>query len=198
MFRLFESIKVFDRKLWNIEYHNARMNKSRYELFRCEDIIDLSDMIRIPNELSNHLFKCRVTYSEKIHDVEFHPYTIKPITKLNVVYDDALFYEYKSEDRREIQKHLCRTDAGDILIVKNGLITDTSFSNVVFSDFTNLFTPATPLLRGTKRAKLLEIGKIREEDIRLADLRNFKCIYLINALIDLDDNVRIPIEKIVL
>ncbi len=198
MFRLFESIKVFDRKLWNIEYHNARMNKSRRDLFKSEDILDLSDQIRIPRELSNNLFKCRVTYSERIHDIEFHPYTIRPITKLNVVYDDTLIYDYKLEDRRDIQKHLCKTDNGEILIVKNGFITDTSYSNVVFSDFTNLFTPATPLLKGTKRAKLLEIGRIREEEIRLIDLQKFKCVYLINALIDLDDNVRIPIGNIVL
>lgn len=198
MFRLFESIKVFDRKLWNIDYHNARMNKSRRDLFKSEDILDLSDLIRIPRELSNNLFKCRVTYSERIHDIEFHPYTIRPITKLNVVYDDTLIYDYKLEDRRDIQKHLCKTDNGEILIVKNGFITDTSYSNVVFSDFTNLFTPATPLLKGTKRAKLLEIGRIREEEIRLTDLRKYKCVYLINALIDLDDNVHIPIENIVL
>ena len=102
-----------------------------------------------------------------------------------MVYDDTLIYDYKLEDRRDIQKHLCKTDNGEILIVKNGFITDTSYSNVVFSDFTNLFTPATPLLKGTKRAKLLEIGRIREEEIRLIDLQKFKCVYLINALIDL-------------
>lgn len=197
MFRLFESIKVFERKLWNIEHHNARMNKSRHELFKSDDLLDLSDIIKIPRELSNNLFKCRVTYSERIHDVEFHPYSIHPITKLNMVYDDTLVYDYKIEDRREIQKHLCKAEDGEILIVKNGLITDTSYSNVVFSDFTNLVTPATPLLKGTKRAKLLETGKIREEEIRLTDLHRFKYVYLINALIDLEDNVRIPIENII-
>lgn len=198
MFRLFESIKVLDRKLWNIEHHNARVNRSRHELFKSEDILDLSDMIKIPRELSKNLFKCRVTYSERIHDIEFHPYKIQPITKLNVVYDDTLTYDYKLEDRREIQKHLCKADGSEILIVKNEFITDTSYSNVVFSDFTNLVTPATPLLKGTKRAKLLEIGKIREEEIRPADLRKFKYVYLINALIDLDDNVRVPIGNIII
>lgn len=196
MFRLVESIKVFDRKLWNIEYHNKRLNKSRRELFKSEDLIDLSDHIRIPRGLSGNLFKCRVIYSEKIQEIEFHSYTIQPITKLNVVYDDELNYDYKLEDRGEIQKHLCKVDAGEILIVKNGFVTDTSYSNVVFSDFTNLYTPSTPLLKGTKRAKLLEIGRIREEEIRVTDLQKFKFVYLINALIDLDDNVRIPIGNI--
>lgn len=198
MFRLFESIKVYDRKLWNIEFHNARMNKARQELFKSTELIDLLALIRIPRELSKNLFKCRVTYTERIHDFEFHPYAIRPLTKLNVVYDDMINYEYKTEDRREIQKHLCKADAGEILIVKNGFVTDTSYSNVVFSDFTNFYTPVNPLLKGTKRAKLLELGKIREEEIRLTDLNKFKYVYLINALIDLDDNVRIPIEKIVL
>lgn len=184
--------------MWDIEYHNARMNKSRRELFNSDDVLDLSDVIKIPHELSNNLFKCRVTYSERIHDIEFHPYTIRPITKLNVVYDDVLTYDYKLEDRREIQKHLCKADGSEILIVKNGFITDTSYSNVVFSDFINLYTPATPLLRGTKRAKLLELGRIREGEIRLTDLQKFKYVYLINALIDLEDNVRIPVGNIVI
>lgn len=198
MFRLLETIKVFQRKVWNIEYHNARMNRSRRELFHLETELDLTDFIRIPRELSNNLFKCRVTYSEVIHNIEFHPYTIRPITKLYAVYDDSLLYDHKYEDRRNIQKHLCKADDGEILIVKNGLITDTSYSNVVFSDYKNFFTPSIPLLKGTKREKLLESGRIREEEIRVTDLQKFKCVYLVNALIDLDDKIRVPIENIVL
>jgi 4-amino-4-deoxychorismate lyase len=196
MCRLIESIKVFDRKLCNIEYHNVRMNKARRELFHLEDEIDLSDVIKIPADLSRHLFKCRVIYSNKIHNVEFHPYTMRPITSLKVVYDDSISYQYKLEDRREFLKHLDNNGTGEILIVKNGLITDTNYSNVVFSDDEEFVTPSTPLLKGTKREKLLQNGKIFEEEIRLTDLHMFKYVYLINAMIDLEDNIRIPIKEV--
>ncbi len=196
MYRLLESIKVFDRKLCNIEYHNARMNKTRCELFHSLDEIDLTDVIKIPADLSHHLFKCRVIYSNRIHDVEFHSYIMKPITSLKVVYDDSISYEYKFEDRREFLKHLGDEEKGEILIVKKGLITDTNYSNVVFSDNEKFITPLTPLLKGTKREKLLETGRIFEEEIRLSDLHRFKYAYLINAMIDLEDNIRVPIEGI--
>jgi len=196
MSRLIESIKLFDRKLWNIEYHNERMNRSRRELFNAEDELDLSLIIKIPEGLSNNLFKCRVVYTEKILDVEFHPYIPRPVKKLNIVHDDNLDYSYKYEERSKIQKHLCNAVDSEILIVKNGFVSDTSYSNVVFSDLTDLFTPATPLLKGTKRASLLDSGKIREKEIRLADLPKYKYVYLINALLDIDEELRIPVENI--
>ncbi len=47
MCRLIETLKVFNKKLFNIEYHNKRMNNSRKELFGCNDEIDLSEKILI-------------------------------------------------------------------------------------------------------------------------------------------------------
>ncbi|MCX6169230.1 MAG: aminotransferase class IV [Ignavibacteriales bacterium] len=196
MSRLFESIKVFDRKLYDIEYHNARMNKTRHELFNSHDEIDLVEVIKIPADLSHNLYKCRVIYTDGIINIVFHPYIMKPVTDLKVVYDDSILYKYKFEDREEFLKHLDNVEEREILIVKNRLITDTSYSNIVFSDNEKFITPATPLLKGTKREKLLNIGKIIEGEIRLTDLHKFKYAYLINAMIDLEDNVRVPINKI--
>ncbi len=196
MSRLLESIKVFDRKFYDIEYHNARMNKTRRDLFNSHDEIDLAEVIRIPADLSHNLYKCRVVYTDGIINTEFHPYIIKPITALKVVYDDFILYDYKYEDRKEFLKHLDDVGDSEILIVKNGLITDTSYSSIVFSDNEKFITPATPLLKGTKREKLLKKGKIFEEEVRLIDLHKFKYAYLINAMIDLEDDIRIPINKI--
>lgn len=195
---LLESIKVYNKRLYNVEYHNVRMNNSRAELFNAKEQIDLSKIISVPENLSNDLYKCRVIYSEEIISVDFQRYKKKKISSLQIVHDDEITYSHKFEDRTKIEKHLSVAKADEILIIKNGFITDTSFSNVVFFDGIKYFTPSSPLLKGTKIAKLIAEGIIQEEEIRLNDIQKFKFVYLVNALLDLKEENRIPIEKIIL
>ncbi len=190
-------MKVLNRKLCNIEYHNKRINDARCVLFGAKDNIDLNHVVAVPPEFSNEVHKCRVIYSENIIEIDFQRYTKKNIRSLQIVHDDDIFYPYKYVDRSNILRHLSSTVADDILIVKNGLITDTSFSNVVFSDGKNYSTPATPLLKGTKRAKLIDDKIIYEEEIRVNDLHKFKFIYLINAMLDLGETNRIACDRII-
>ena len=58
------------------------------------------------------------------------------------------------------------------------------------------FTPASPLLTGTKRESLLERQMIRTEEIHVKDLHIFKYCHIINAMLELED-YRIEIGKIV-
>lgn len=197
MSRLIESIKVYNKSLYNIEYHNARMNNSRAELFNAKDQIDLSQIILLPDDLSNELYKCRIIYSEEIISVEFQRYKKKKVDYLQIVHDDEITYSHKFENRTIFENHLTKSKADEILIIKNGFVTDTSFSNVVFFDGTKYFTPSSPLLKGTKRAKLIADGIIQEEDIKLNDIQKFKFVYLINAFLDLSEENKIPIEKII-
>ena len=61
-------------------------------------------------------------------------------------------YSFKFSNRKAIDDLLkFRNGCDDILIVRNGLITDTSYSNVVFRKDNMYFTPNFPLLNGTKR-----------------------------------------------
>ena len=198
MFRLLESIKVLNKQLFNIEYHNTRMNNSRAELFNVKEHIDLNKTISIPKHLSYDLYKCRVIYSQEIISVDFQRYHKKKVDYLQIVHDNEMSYYHKFEDRTKFENHLMKSKADDILIIKNGFVTDTSFSNVVFSDGVKFFTPSTPLLKGTKRAKLITEDIIQEEEIRLTDIGKFKFIYLVNALMDLTEENKIPIERIIL
>ncbi len=198
MSRLIESIKVYNKKLYSIEYHNVRMNNSRAELFNSKDKIDFLKVILLPNDLSNELYKCRVIYSEEIISVDFQIYKKRKVDYLKVVYDDEITYSHKFEDRTKFEKHLRESKADEILVIKNGLVTDTSFSNVVFFDGTKYLTPSSPLLKGTKRAKLVAKGIIQEEEIGLNDIQKFKHFYLINALLDISEENKISIEKIIL
>ena len=72
----------------------------------------------------------------------------------------------------------------DVLIVKDGCLTDTSIANVALYDGKMWCTPSHPLLRGTKRAELLDKKIIVEKDIPQAHLGKYSKIMLFNAMID--------------
>jgi 4-amino-4-deoxychorismate lyase len=90
-----------------------------------------------------------------------------------------------------------KDDCDEILITRNGLITDTSYSNVVFGQGEQYFTPESTLLNGTKRQKLLQEGKITEKRIDRNSLIEYDRIYLINAMLDITDGVSLPIDRII-
>lgn len=194
---LFETIKVENKKICNVDYHNARMNYSRRELFNSRNEIDLNEVIIIPQSFTDGIYKCRIIYSKNIHSIEFLPYVYRKIQCLQIIIDDEISYSYKFQDRIKLTNHLSKVTSDEILIVKNGLITDTSYSNVVFKDERRFITPSKPLLRGTKRAQLINESIISEEEIHLDDLSKFKFVYLINAMLELDEANGIPIDKII-
>ena len=195
MCRLFESLKVENRELFNIEYHNRRLNDSRKSIFGSSDVIDLKVAVAIPERITKAVYKCRVIYKESILSVDFMRYEPKSVNSLKLVYDDEIEYSHKYSDRSTINKHTTNL-ADDILIVKNGFITDTSFSNIVFKSDGKYYTPSTPLLKGTKRTQLLESGIITEEEIKVNDLKKFDSFHIINAMVGLEDGTGVPIGNI--
>ena len=72
----------------------------------------------------------------------------------------------------------------DVLIVRNNLLTDTSIANVALEKEGVWYTPRTPLLKGTKRALLLEQGVLTECDIPSDEISSYSHIALFNAMID--------------
>ena len=185
MCRLIETVKIESGEPANISYHNSRLNKARRELFGCTGDIDLRDAISLKSEHRSGIHKCRILYDAGIHAVEITPYRQKIVESLKIIQCDTIDYSYKFEDREELNA-LLRQRAGcdDILIVKNGLITDTSFSNIAFYDGKRWVTPAIPLLKGTKRAQLLHDGYIHEEEIKTLGLKRFTGVCLINAMLE--------------
>lgn len=193
---LFETIKIENKILHNLDYHNERLNRSRKNLFGCTDIIDLNELISIPEDISDDVIKCRVVYSEEIEQIQFAQYTKRQIRTLKLVECDNIVYSYKYVDRKIFSELMDSVNTDDILIIKNGKITDTSFSNIVFFDGTKWVTPAQPLLRGTRREKLLQNNIISEEIISVRDLQRFQKATLINAMMDLDEGPMIEIANI--
>ncbi len=189
MYRLFETILIRNGEPRNLEFHNRRLNSARKELFGCGSPIDLTGRIPVPSECESGDYRCRVTYSMDIISIETSPYEKRNIRALKLVHCDEIDYSFKYEDRGCIDELLKqRGSCDDILIVKNGLITDTSFSNIVFCEGPRRITPETPLLRGTKREKLLREGIITGAEIKPEDLKFFSSAFLINAMLDRCDS----------
>jgi len=68
---------------------------------------------------------------------------------------------------------------------------------VVLSDGIGYYTPNTYLLNGTCRQRLIAEGKVIPIDISVDDLFSFKELFLINAMLDLEDKVTVPVCNIV-
>jgi 4-amino-4-deoxychorismate lyase len=191
-----ETIRIQHGQLHNLPYHQARFDRTRRDLFDSTDVINLQNKIQIPADLQEGIFKCRVIYDIDIQTVEFAPYIIKPLASLQLVTADDLHYAYKYLDRSALLQLLDNCPADDILIVKNGLLTDTSYANVVFWDGDQWFTPDPPLLPGTKRQQLLDNNQIIAKKLRPRDLQHFTHARLINAMLDLDSGSAISTQQI--
>ncbi|MDD5400825.1 MAG: aminotransferase class IV family protein [Sulfurimonas sp.] len=181
----FETIKAIDGKVLNLSYHQARY-ESVLNYFGINKSQNLKDFIQPPK---NGLCRCRLTYdiSKTYIEVTYHEYNKREISSLKIVYDDSIEYSMKYANRDKLDELFSlRGECDDILIVKNSLITDTSIANIAFFDGSRWITPASPLLRGTTRERLLREGKIFEEEIAVNDLEKFSQVALMNAMIDFD------------
>ena len=107
-----------------------------------------------------------------------------------MVCDDSIGYDYKSVDRSALNALVTkRGNCDEIVIVKNGMVTDSSYTNLALYDGHEWLTPRRPLLLGTKRAFLLDQGLLKEADLTLADLRRAQRVSLFNAMIDMGERV---------
>ncbi|MHC1732203.1 MAG: aminotransferase class IV [Bacteroidales bacterium] len=183
MCRLFETIRISDGKPQNPGLHEKRLNASRRKLFGSTGDISLAEHIRVPDDCLTAVYRCRVIYEEAIISIEFIPYRPAAVRTLKVVHANDINYGLKYLDRTCLTSLIDREVADDVLIVRDGRVTDTSYSNIVFTDGLQWITSDTPLLQGTMREKLLLEGKIKEERITVEDLGRFTHFRLINAML---------------
>lgn len=192
-----ETIRVRNGILENIEFHKKRMFETCKE-FDIDFKEDYLENIIIPKDLSSKELKLRIVYSKDSLEQSIEIYNRRKINTLKLIEANDIDYSFKYEDRDKLNNLLKQKDGADeILIVKNGFITDTSFSNIVLLDQRNqLFTPTTYLLNGTQRQRLLAQNQIKETPITPKDLPLYKSLYLINALNEPLDTTPIQIENI--
>ncbi|HPA63669.1 MAG TPA: aminotransferase class IV [Spirochaetota bacterium] len=131
--------------------------------------------------------KLRILYSENDIDHSVSEYKPKKIRSAAVVECNDAEYSFKHEDR-SLFSSIINNNYDEIIILKNGFVTDSTFSNLAFYDSGKWFTPETFLLNGTMRQSLLADNIIHEKRIAAEDIRNFEKISFINSMLDLGES----------
>lgn len=181
---MIESIKLQDGRFNNLRYHELRMAYSLKELYGVSDQINLLQFLDTLNYPRKGFYKCRLVYDHQTKEVEFNPYTLRMVSSLKLVVNDSILYDHKYSDRSSINQLIQKKEeCDDILIVKNGWVTDCSYANIVFKSGSKWYTPHTYLLKGTMRESLLDAGEIEALPIKISNIKKFEKFKLINSML---------------
>jgi 4-amino-4-deoxychorismate lyase len=187
MSRLVESIRLFNGEFSRLQLHEARMKNSLRRVFGKEAKWNLESLLTSSSIPREGLYKCRVLYDASHENVEFVPYAARQVRTLKIVYNNEIEYEHKWEAREQLNAAFAqRGSCDDILIVKNGLITDSYYANIAFHKAGKWYTPQSYLLPGTMRLSLLNAGVIEVCEITVDNFREFDHFKLINAMLEWD------------
>lgn len=198
MYPYIETICLIDGKLRNLRFHNRRMNLTRKMIFGSLNFIDLQNCIQISENFRTGKYKVRVLYTQDIIDIQIHKYQIVPIETLKAVEMRQDFtYFYKSSQRQYFATLLNEHNCNDLILMRNRVLTDTTYTNLIFFDGARWFSPKQCLLAGCMRQALLEEGKIELATIRLDDLKSFRSFKRINAMMNFDEAQELPISAII-
>lgn len=194
----FETICVQHRRFSRLlPYHEARLNRTRRELWNRAKPLPLERILEIPDFVDGEKHKCRITYGTEIINIAWEKYHPRPIERVRLVQGNSVYYAYKYRNRDPLNElYAQRGDCDDVLIVRSGQITDTSYANVALFDGAKWHTPKTPLLPGTQRAFLLDTGVILPREIRVDELNNYTHVKLFNAMLPWEEAYTLPISTL--
>lgn len=195
MSRFLESIKIKNGVALLIGLHQDRVDRS-LNRFVPEMEVNLKEIVKSTELPMQGIFKLRVVYGKGISTTQsLTPYLPPVFNKFVLREVPELSYSYKFLDRTVLESHQPNTST-QVLFTQNGFLTDSIFSNLIFSDGTGWWTPRMCLLAGIMRRKMLMDGTIKEADIHLTDLPRFTHFRLINALNGLDSTLIYPVEML--
>ena len=198
MFRFIETIKFANHSFSNMSFHQKRVNRT-LEKFYPKKKISLRKALKENLPSGDEMYKCRLVYSDQVEKIEFIRYKKKAVRSLKIVACDDFNYSYKFLDRTFIDG-LIQLHQGfdDILMVKKGFITDTSYCNILFYNGKQWLTPSTPLLKGTQREYLLKKNVIKNLEIRAQDIHKFQSFMLVNAMLEFSPVRAVSVSNIYL
>ena len=191
---LFETIQIENGRILNKKYHQERVNRSRLQLFNLRDNLDLFAEIRVPYQFKKGIVKCRVIYNRDILNILFEPYVEKSPRKIKLV-EFNVEYEHKFIDRSAFESVLDSNPGfDDVIITHNGVLTDSTYCNLLFSRNGKWYTPEKPLLKGTRRAFLLDSGSVIQARIHVSELIQYDAVMLVNAMLEFDLKRSLPMS----
>lgn len=177
---LFETIRCEDGVVAHLPYHQKRLDNS-LQCLGSKTHFNLNELIVPP---SNGLYRCRFLYDASNYTIEFHPYTPRQITSLRLVFDDVVHYPLKYICRDQLDGLFTRREGcDDVLIVKDGILKDTTIANVALFIEGQWFTPQLPLLQGTTRERLLDEGFLLPAVLTQKDIHKAQKVAIMNAMV---------------
>lgn len=178
MCQFFETIQVQDGKAFHLEYHQARVDKTR-AAFGLKNKLSLWEYVKdLPKR---GLYRLKIEYADEVNKLTCTPYQPKKTESFSLVHT-GISYEFKYTNREAIRALLAK-DCDDIIMIKDGLLSDTSIANIALKLQGRWFTPKKPLLEGTTRARLLQEGWLEKKDLEIEDLKNMENFAIMNALV---------------
>lgn len=164
----------------HLPYHQRRLD-STLHAFGFSRHYHLARLITPPQ---TGIYRCRFLYDGSDFTIEYHPYLPKPVSSLRAVIADTIDYPFKTTDRAPLEAlYRLREGCDDVVIVRNGLLSDTTIANIALFDGDRWLTPEKPLLEGTTRGRLIEEGILFPAPLRLDDIAAARKIAVMNALI---------------
>ena len=196
MYPLFESIRVEGGSVHLLQYHQKRLERSYLYMFKKKCAWQLNSMIpELPKEGS---YKLRFSFNKDRFTFELLPYTSRKIERLKLIEIDSYSYDHKFTDRSGLDNaYKLRGDCDDVLLTKNGFLTDTSYCNILLFDGTKWVTPEKPLFEGVQREFLIDQQRVIPEQIHVNDLSDFISFQLINAMNPFEENRFLAVGGIV-
>ncbi len=190
MKQFLETICIRDGVPQHLEWHQRRVDATmlhfcpghRHSWF-------LADCFDVPSEFQSGVTRCRVLYDAHLLSIHYFPYTPRIIETLKIVEAPPGFdYRYKYADRTVLEVlYDQRGDADDILLTREGWVTDTSVANIAFKKNGRWYTPSIPLLAGTTWKRLVTSGILITCPIHFSHLLRFETFKVFNAMNDWEE-----------
>ena len=196
---LLESIRYVDGEPELLPLHQERVDRSlaTYGVTPHWRLADYLAQHPCPASLMGGV-KCRLLYDAEPLEVGYSPYHRRTIGSLRAVAAPALDYHLKWADREALQALLELRGAADEIVIVNeeGLLTDSSYTNIALRQGNRWYTPRVPLLEGVQRAHLIAEGVLTPRDIPLVTLSAYDRIALVNAMMPWAERIELPVAEV--
>lgn len=198
MYPLLESIRLADGQMELLAYHQVRMEYSFLNYYNSKCPFVLYDILKTYDLPQTGIYKLRFLYNDRQFELEILPYTPKKIQTLQIVFDDTIQYSLKYTARTPLDNlHELRKSCDDVLIIKQKMVTDTTFCNILLrGKDEHWYTPTDCLLKGVQRARLLREERIIQRSIGIFNLQEYTHFMLINSMMPPDINNIYAIKNI--
>ena len=193
-----ETIRIQDGHAHHMADHIDRMRRTALHFGFTAPPLPADLDALVPHTLRTGTVRCRIIYDHTLRELTFTPYRRRRLERLIAVDAGAMDYAYKYADRSPLERpNIPLSEADELLFIRGGYVTDTSYTNLILRRGDELLTPDTFLLDGTCRRRLLRTAQVRTAQVRLSDLSAYDELLLVNAMMPLGEALRLPASSVV-